>query len=264
MLNKIRVPEIVFGALLTVAVFAMGMLYDSSRHHPQQAEQQQHAEQTSQKTKTISADERIADYTWWLAVLTGGLVAASVIQGYFLLRADKTARIAANAADLSARAATIIEFPIIRSPWIGPELMVTDELLAHGQSYAGSVNEGLPTQFSVISELSYRNFGRSPAFPVQMQLGFAVTKQLPETPFYKRKAACSPGTVIPERDKAVIEIDYGFELTDAERAAIANSSAALWFYVLITYRDIMDRTREIGSCWQWGKMNKDDGVMYFF
>jgi hypothetical protein len=44
-------------------------------------------------------------YTLVLAVFTGLLVGVSGVQGYFLLRADKTARIAANAADLSARAA---------------------------------------------------------------------------------------------------------------------------------------------------------------
>lgn len=44
------------------------------------------------------ADERIADYTWWLTFFTAVLGGASIIQGFFLLRADKTARIAANAA----------------------------------------------------------------------------------------------------------------------------------------------------------------------
>jgi hypothetical protein len=97
-----------------------------------------------------------------------------------------------------------------------------------------------------------------------MQLGVSVTKQLPEIPIYLRKATCSPGTVIPERGDAEIEIDYGFELAEDARNAIASGEGVLWFYVLITYRDIMDRTYEMGSCWQWGKRNKEDGLMYFF
>jgi hypothetical protein len=62
--------------------------------------------QTANNGNTDSAtNDRVADYTWWLAVLTGGLVIAAVGQGFFLLRAEKTARISASAAKDSADAA---------------------------------------------------------------------------------------------------------------------------------------------------------------
>ena len=51
-----------------------------------------------------SADERIADYTWWLAAFTASLVAVSLFQGWFLIRADTTARTAADAALATATA----------------------------------------------------------------------------------------------------------------------------------------------------------------
>jgi hypothetical protein len=48
------------------------------------------------------ADDRIAKYTRWLAILTGGLVVANIIQFFFLYRADQTARISAETARKSA------------------------------------------------------------------------------------------------------------------------------------------------------------------
>ena len=47
----------------------------------------------------------IALYTFWLAIFTAGLTVASIWQGYFLVSADKNARIAANAARDTAKAA---------------------------------------------------------------------------------------------------------------------------------------------------------------
>jgi hypothetical protein len=92
---------------------------------------------------------------------------------------------AADAADLSAKAVTIVEFPIIRTLWIGPDLLSVDgliELGMSGESYGGVVNDGPPTEFSVVSEIEYRNYGRSPAFPIQMHIGYAVVQRLPEIP----------------------------------------------------------------------------------
>jgi len=56
------------------------------------------AKKPEQISQTQSTDDRLARYTLWLAIFTGALVVVSGIQGYFLLRADKTARLAANAA----------------------------------------------------------------------------------------------------------------------------------------------------------------------
>jgi hypothetical protein len=49
-----------------------------------------------------NADDRLADYTLWLALATFALVAVSVLQIRFLINADKTARISAIAARKTA------------------------------------------------------------------------------------------------------------------------------------------------------------------
>jgi hypothetical protein len=174
---------------------------------------------------------------------------------------------AADAADLSAKAVTIVEFPIIRTAWIGPDLLSVGgliELGMSGESYGGVVNDGPPTEFSVVSEIEYRNHGRSPAFPIHMFIGYAVVKKLPDIPAFKSWGNPSPSSILKERESGKIEIHFGFQLTEAERTAIANSEAVLWFYAMMTYLDIMDRHHEIGSCWQWGKQNPADDIMYFF
>jgi hypothetical protein len=53
--------------------------------------------QSSQK----SADDRIVNYTLWLMIFTGVLAVVSAVQIGFLIRADKTARISAEAAKKS-------------------------------------------------------------------------------------------------------------------------------------------------------------------
>jgi hypothetical protein len=107
---KFRIPEIVLGALLAAAIFAMGMTFESSLPSlNQEAAQARDSSAKHSAAKIIgpnSPDERIANYTWWLAVLTGGLVVVAACQGFFLIRADRTARISANAATSAVEAAS--------------------------------------------------------------------------------------------------------------------------------------------------------------
>jgi hypothetical protein len=198
---------------------------------------------------TAIATAAIAWFTWTLRQSTEKM----------WIETKKTA----DAADLSAQAAVIVEFPIIRTPWIGPELLAVDGLPENGAAYAGEVNDEFPTQFSVVSTIEYRNYGRSPAFPIGMLLGHSVIDKLPTTPNYRKKAETSPNSILKERDKSEIEIHYGIELTEEERSKVANKTAKLWFFVRMTYLDIMDRPYFIGSCWQWGKQT-EEGILYFF
>lgn len=110
MLIKLRFhfPEVLLGILLAVAIFAMGMLFASSTSFSIQnsAPHQTSDQQTSNKAgedggKTQSLwipTDSVGLYTLVLSFFTALLVGVSSIQGYFLLRADRTARIAAIAA----------------------------------------------------------------------------------------------------------------------------------------------------------------------
>lgn len=91
----INLPKPIAIALAVCIALGFGsVVWWSSAHQPERAKYESHP----QKAVQISPDERIANYTGWLAVLTAALVGGALIQGYFLLRADNTARISADAA----------------------------------------------------------------------------------------------------------------------------------------------------------------------
>jgi hypothetical protein len=97
--------EIAFGFLvgaLASSIFWTALL--SPLQPPYSTENQQGTKGTYKEAAKVSADDRIADYTEWLAVLTGGRVIVAAIQIGFLIRTDKTARISADAAKQSAHA----------------------------------------------------------------------------------------------------------------------------------------------------------------
>jgi ABC-type Fe3+ transport system permease subunit len=75
--QKFRLPDIFLGALLAVAIFAMGMLFSS--HRPQENQNIRQSSETSKgEAAKVGAEERIADYTYWLAWLTGILAVSTV------------------------------------------------------------------------------------------------------------------------------------------------------------------------------------------
>jgi hypothetical protein len=92
------------------------------------------------------ADERLANYTWWVAAFTCTLTLVSAFQIFFLTRADKTARTTAEAAQKSALASIAAQRPwISATAEIESALRITDNevqielfvtLLNHGNTPA--------------------------------------------------------------------------------------------------------------------------------
>lgn len=109
---RFRTPELFLGALLAIAIFAVGMLFASSPPlQPQNNNQTTASQQSPQEKKPKNHEsaqslwvpiDSVGLYTLVLAVFTGLLAIVAGVQGFFMLRADKTARIAATAAKESA------------------------------------------------------------------------------------------------------------------------------------------------------------------
>jgi hypothetical protein len=97
-------PDILIGLLISSLFWVGVFVWQSSQPPNHTSAASQHCEGTKSECAKTTTDERIADYTWWLAVLTAGLVCAGVVQFGFLIRGDNTARIAANAAERAAKA----------------------------------------------------------------------------------------------------------------------------------------------------------------
>ena len=173
MLKKLN-ADILIG-LLIASLFWVGIfVWQSSQPPNHTSAASQHCEGTKSECAKATTDERIADYTWWLAVLTAGLVCAGVVQFGFLIRSDNTARIAANAADLSARAAVGQKLPILRcsTPHLWPASTVFQDAF---------VGTGDPTKhdFIKIIGLELFNHGETLAYPREYGLGWMLTEKKP-------------------------------------------------------------------------------------
>jgi hypothetical protein len=238
MLIKFRIPEIVLGIFLTVAVFAIGYVVASSGPSPSQQVDSANDLQTANEGVERTAEKQIAYYTKWLAWFTGALVAVSLMQGYFLLRADKTARIAANAADLSARAAVALELPIIRVEPVG---------FGWGSS---QVNDESTVEYFGLQSFDLLNLGRTDAFPLEIRWGWFVGDKLPDVPIYVHRKPFVIAAIIRTEKRSQIYVT-GFEMLiePEDTARIVRNNTKLWLYCSLAYDDFMQTRHDLGVCW---------------
>lgn len=105
----------------------------------------------------VTSEDRIADYTWWLSAFTLALVVVSAVQIGFLIRADKTARLSADAAKASADALPKTERAFVFCQNI-PEMTILDE-------------RKIPTTF--IYRPEWRNSGTTPTKRMTVRTNWA-------------------------------------------------------------------------------------------
>jgi hypothetical protein len=138
---------------------------------------------TDKNDKTFS-DLLIVWFTGALAIFAFCQVVAMILQ-YRVMRIQASSlrdtveatHKAAEAAELSARAAIGIELPVIRA--ITTDLIYTDKLISSEGPYGGIVNDRSPTKYSAIGYIRFENHGRTPAFPEKISVGWKVAEKLP-------------------------------------------------------------------------------------
>ena len=219
-----------------------------------QTEKQERARQEKELLdKKLAFDtQRIADYTWWLASLTGFLFVIAVIQaGFFfwqlryMRQGMNDATIAANAAALSARATVALELPLIRAEPIGFGTGVV-------QSERGEKREVFGLQC-----FEFTNRGRTKAFPIELDWGWIVSDRLPNVPEYRLSKSFELKTTLNDTDGAIAlhlrEFDMGVSQGDTEKITNRDpaSQVRLRLYCRLTYEDFMYERRTIGFCWKY-------------
>jgi hypothetical protein len=140
------------GAALGLTFFlglgAYGIWSEISSRDGQTHQAPKHA---SDETKTNidprPPEERIADYTLWLERFTGLLALVSTVQIFFLIRADRTARISADAAKAAADAALLA----LDRPWL------------HIESLRNILTNPTPQTERPIAGFKITNHGKAPA-----------------------------------------------------------------------------------------------------
>jgi hypothetical protein len=265
---RFRIPEIFLGALLAAAVFAMGMTFESSIQPPHnnstataQSDAKDKSGDNGKKTQSLLVPtDSVGLYTLVLAAFTGLLFGVSAFQGVMLLRAEKTARIAANAADLSAKAAVGQKLPIIRckTPHMWP---------SKDQFYAGTFGgTGDPTEdnFIKIIELDFMNYGETIAYPKEYGLGWLFTEReptereiLPAEPFYSDIHSLSHELVIADAFTTPRNVTFCLITDDKMKASLNSGAGALRFCAYLRYDDFIGTEHEARFCWRWNVESRD-------
>lgn len=185
----------------------------------------------------------------------------TIVLGVSTVNLWSVTKSAADAANLSAKAAVRIELPIIRA--YSPELLDMQGPMPETGSYGGTVNDGMPLQFSAITSLTFQNAGRTPALLSSIKIGWSVTKTLPAEPNYLASEELFRGRIIKEDDEERIDTPtHTISLNEEQIQAIAAETDDLWFYVSLAYFDFMDDIHEARFCWRWGRPH-GEGVYYF-
>jgi len=199
---------------------------------------------------------------------TGAAMLVALFQlGFFywqlrLMRSSvRDTELAARAAELNAKAAIGIELPVLRV--MLPDLATTAELIGTNEPYAGTVNDGPPEKYSAIGLFVIKNFGRTPAFPEEIGVGWSVASTLPEMPNYRHRSRLPHASVIKADEEFMADVHYGIELSDAEVEAAASGTAWLWVYGYVSYTDFLQSRREARFCWRFANRNFDN-VFYHF
>lgn len=178
--------------------------------------------------------EPVALYTAVLSFFSGVLVVVSFVQIRYLIRADKTARISAIAANLSARAAIGLQLPIIR---------IQPTSLGHG--------EDPESENCYVHSVTVFNNGATKAFPKEIIYGWTVGEALPAKPSYRFSNRFPLNSILEPNGKNVMQNLTGLQLLKKGEWSKICGGNYLWFYCTIFYEDFMEERRGHGFCWLW-------------
>ena len=142
-------------AFAFVVISLAGLSIHGSIHQQNKAKSNGPRNESSKIERPITPDERIANYTEALAYLTAVLSFVSIIQLGFLLRADRTARLSADAAKQAADVIPTLEraFIYVDEIRIGKDIIN----ISDGALYLQKEQSQWKIEISII------NCGRTPA-----------------------------------------------------------------------------------------------------
>jgi hypothetical protein len=150
---------------------------------------------------------------------------------------------AANAAELSAKAAVGSELPLVflTSIDVKPAIGSTPKI----------VSPSLPQIPSVVF-VEFKNYGRTPAILHHLFIDWDVTSRLPDEPDYNRQYPLEDHVIEP-RDS----FDFfttGDVIFDSTQIEAANRGPErLWVYGYLSYSDFLRNEHRIGFCAVWGE-----------
>jgi hypothetical protein len=266
-MKKFCVPEIVLGVFLAVAIFAMGMLFASSRHPPAE---QKSAAQAGQSGGVVAHKDSENKLTDWLLVLFNGLLFGSTI---LLWNANN------RSAKIAERALTEIERAFVSLDGFNFELTTKEDMketeILEGEPEWHRKHPGLVIRRFALQP-QWKNSGNTPTKNMTIQVDwrpppYAVPEPKyiyrgPPQPFFVAPGAIEPSDVIDMPwAQAIIDASWnpaGFQpqiliwgRADYEDI-FGRKHFVEWCHVLRLSRSGGERLRP--STIQFGKYNRSD------
>ncbi len=270
-------PHIKAGRYLGIILLAFLLVISLSTLAAQKVNQptpKQEAHQTTaENSPTLtapehngSAEERIAEYTWWLTFFTAALVISTIALWLTAFsdgrKRDKDTKVSLDIAnrhaedvraqlaiaEIHARAATKaadsainLEFPILH----------IEEITA-ANSYAKD-NGAWIRHFT--PKLTIKNYGRTPAFVSEVLINVEIAKALPDPPSYQTIITIPDDFVVEEKGK-YLWTDYlmkrAIRFSDADILTLTATDKAYFFiYGYIKYTDIWGNSHRYGFIYTW-------------
>jgi hypothetical protein len=227
---KANVPEIILGALLAVAVFAMGMAFESSRHPPSNNYSGQATKEGSAPIAAEHGPDKVTD--WLLVFLNVFLVGSTLL----LWRANN------RSAKIAERALNELE-----APFIGLKILNT------GLRCAWKMNDDYIVE-KALNGLSYCfvNYGRTAGVLLALKdkLQVCPAGGLPSLEWPAERDKPYPYGVLigPDKESAESFRVWDDFIDKNEWMTFEASDADLFLVGRLQYRDIFGSVFEIGFC----------------
>jgi hypothetical protein len=236
-----RQQTAVISALVCLVIGIAWFDRGASHYVPSDKHSSQPKEKTQDNSKPNSGEtqslwipnDSVGLYTLVLSVFTGVLAAVSIFQGIMLLRSDKTARIAADAAKLNAQAVIAAE-----RAYVFVEINL--ENVADIINYMHDMPSVAPRP--ILIQYCFTNYGKTPAVIKSIGYGAVVAENLPRQREYSHVLHLPTHLLGAETSTRMIEYDE-FKISAAVASSIRNLKDTFWFYGEIVYDDTFDRQK---------------------
>jgi hypothetical protein len=238
-----------------------------------------YADLCQQRRAADSAAEASCYAGWQTAIAFFGLIgiAATVFFAWRAVRWAKEAaeashrmvdeaRASSESAVLMANVMVGIEVPVIQVRPVGIRIDGVAEPVPDDFGYAAfSVDTAPPPPHAIVPVIPFRNYGRTPAFPISIALGYSVVSVLSGEPVYTKSYPLTDVVmgVEPQESPFEARVYFPMNFSDEQRRDFG-SGAQLWLYGSVKYRDFMNNEHEARFCCRWAQEPGDPGNLFWF
>lgn len=243
---KLRFPEIAIGIFLTVAIFAMGMVFESSNGPlPKQPPRAYAAQENSAHPPGGGfwhwlTHDAAGFFTLWLVIVGGGQIVLFYWQLRLIRKTLGPAQVAAEAAKesadalVAAEAARLLIYPKSNSLY--------DSVVKFGVIWDKSPEMGnLSSRPGAVFVL--KNYGKTPATLMGADVFLRCHEGEPPTIDGSGSSVELPLETVIASGSFTPELIVGVEntLTMQDAIDIAGAKKSIWLYGTITYSDVFER-----------------------